>query len=163
LTVPAAPDSVWRALLDPTMLKRTIPGCHSLDLVGTNSYRADVSLGVGIIEGRFAARVALSDLDPPRAATLSGGLEGTLGITVGSARVHLAPQGAGTRIEYDYSAEVSGKAAAVGGRMLDGATKVLINQFFLRLVAEMTGGAAPVGQAKRAWWRRLLNWLGFGL
>ena len=161
LTVPAAPETVWRALLDPTILKRTIPGCHSLDLVGPNSYRADVSLGVGVIKGRFAARVALSDLDPPRAATLFGGLEGTLGITVGSARVRLAPHGGRTQIEYDYSAEVSGKAAAVGGRMLDGATKVLINQFFQRLVAEMTGGAAPVGQAKRSWWRRLLNWLGF--
>jgi 2-furoyl-CoA dehydrogenase large subunit len=157
LTVPAAPEFVWRALLDPTMLKRTIPGCHGLDLVGADSYRADVSLGVGIIKGRFAARVALSDLDPPRAATLSGGLEGTLGITVGSARVRLAPQGSATRIEYDYSAEISGKAAAVGGRMLDGATKVLINQFFQRLVAEMTGGAAPGDQAKRSWWRRLLN------
>lgn len=162
LTVPAAPESVWRSLLDPTMLKRTIPGCHSLDLVGTNSYRADVSLGVGVIKGRFTAQVALSDLDPPRAATLSGGLEGPLGITVGSARVRLAPQDAGTRIEYDYSAEVSGKAAAVGGRMLDGATKALINQFFQRLVAEMTGSAGPVGQAKRPWWRWLLTWLGFG-
>ena len=162
LTVPVAPEVVWRALLDPAILKRTIPGCHSLDLVGPNSYRADVSLGVGIIKGRFAARVALSDLDPPRAATLSGGLEGALGITVGSARVRLAPQGAGTLIDYEYSAEISGKAAAVGGRMLDGATKVLINQFFQRLVAEMTGGAAPAGQAKPSWWRRLLNALGFG-
>ena len=69
---------------------------------------------------------------------------------------------AGTLIEYEYSAEISGKAAAVGGRMLDGATKVLINQFFQRLVAEMTGGAAPEGPAKQSWWRRLLNALGFG-
>jgi 2-furoyl-CoA dehydrogenase large subunit len=160
LTVPAAPDAVWRALLDPAILRRTIPGCRSLDLVGTNSYRADVSLGVGVIKGRFTARVALSDLDPPRAATLSGGLDGPLGITVGSARVRLAAQGTGTRIEYDYNAEVSGKAAAVGGRMLDGATKVLINQFFQRLVAEMTGGAAPTGEAAPSWWQRLLNWLG---
>jgi 2-furoyl-CoA dehydrogenase large subunit len=162
LTVPIAPELVWQALLDPTILKRTIPGCHSLDLVGANSYRADVSLGVGIIKGRFAARVDLADLDPPRAATLSGGLEGALGITVGSARVRLAPQGTGTRIDYDYSVEISGKAAAVGGRMLDGATKILINQFFQRLVAEMTGGAAPAGQAKPSWLRRLLTWLGFG-
>ena len=138
---------MWRALLDPNDIGAHHSGCHSLDLVGPNNYRADVSLGVGIIKGRFAARVALSDLDPPRAATLSGGLEGALGITVGSARVRLAPQGAGTQIEYDYGAEISGKAAAVGGRMLDGATKVLINQFFQRLVAEMTGGAAPGGQA----------------
>jgi 2-furoyl-CoA dehydrogenase large subunit len=153
---------VWRALLDPKVLARTIPGCHSLDLVSANSYRADVSIGVGIVKGRFAARVALSELDPPRAAPLSGGLEGTLGITVGSARVRLTQQGAGTRIEYDYSAEISGKVAAVGGRMLDGATKVLIGQFFQRLVAEMTGGAPQVDKAKRSWWRRLLNSLGIG-
>jgi len=156
VTVAAAPELVWRALLDPAVLARTIPGCHSIDQVGANSYRADVSLGVGIIKGRFAVRVALSDLDPPRAATLSGGLEGPLGISVGSARVQLIPEGAGTRIEYAYSVEISGKAAAVGGRMLEGATKVLIAQFLQRLVAEMTGGA------ERPWWRRLLDWLGFG-
>jgi 2-furoyl-CoA dehydrogenase large subunit len=162
LVVPAAPELVWRALLDPQVLARTIPGCHSLDLVGLDSYRADLSIGVGIIKGRFAARVALHDLDPPRAATLSGGLDGALGITVGSARVRLTQEGAGTRIDYDYSVEISGKVAAVGGRMLDGATKVLIGQFFQRLIAEMTGSAAQTGKAKRSWWRRLLNWLGIG-
>ncbi len=162
LVLPAAPEVVWAAMLDPKMLARTIPGCHSLEQAGLNSYRADLSLGVGIIKGRFAARVALSDLEPPSAATLSGGLEGPLGITVGSARVRLTPQDGSTRLEYDYSAEISGKAAAVGGRMLDGATKVLIGQFFQRLTAAMTGGMAAAVQAKRSWWRRLLNLLGFG-
>jgi 2-furoyl-CoA dehydrogenase large subunit len=161
LTVPAAPDLVWQALLDPIMLARTIPGCHRLDQAGPNNYRADVSLGVGIIKGHFAARVALSDLDPPRGVTLSGGLEGALGVTVGTGRVRLTPQDAGTRIDYDYAAEISGKAAAIGGRMLDGATRVLINQFFQRLVAEMTRGAAPLDQAAPSWWRRILNALGF--
>lgn len=161
LTVPVEPGVVWQALLDPTILARTIPGCHKLDLVSPNNYRADLSLGVGIIKGRFAAQVALSDLDAPRATTLSGGLEGPLGITVGKARVRLAQQGAGTQIEYDYSAEISGKAAAVGGRMLEGATKVLINQFFQRLVAEMKGGAASGDESSLPWWRRILK--AFGL
>lgn len=160
LTVPAAPELVWRALLDPKMLARTIPGCHSLDQVGPNDYRADVSLGVGVIKGRFAARVALSDLDPPRSAKLSGGLEGPLGATAGSAVVRLAAEGGGCRIDYAYEAEISGKAAAVGSRMLEGATKVLINQFFQRLVVEMTGGAAPGGRAAEPWWRRLLKAIG---
>jgi 2-furoyl-CoA dehydrogenase large subunit len=161
LTVPAAPDRVWQALLDPVILARTIPGCHKLDQVTPNNYRADVSLGVGIIKGRFAARVALSDLDPPRGATLSGGLEGALGVTAGTGRVRLTPQDGGTRIDYDYAVEISGKVAAVGGRMLDGATRILINQFFQRLVAEMSNAGAPGVQAAPSWWRRLRKALGF--
>lgn len=161
VTVPAEPAAVWRALLDPTVLARTIPGCHELNQVGANNYRADISLGVGVIKGRFAAQVALSDLDPPRAATLSGSLEGPLGISVGRARVRLGAQEGATRIEYDYSAEISGKAAAVGGRMLEGATKVLINQFFQRLTAEMTGGGTAAAAPGPSWWRRLLRALGF--
>ena len=149
-------ERVWRALLDPAVLARTIPGCHHLDEVGPNDYRAEVSLGVGVIKGRFAARVALSNLDPPRSALLSGSLSGPLGVSVGSGRVRLSPAGAGTKIDYDYTVEISGTVAAVGGRMLDGASKVLIKQFFQRLVAEMQGGPAPL-----PWWRRLLRALGF--
>jgi 2-furoyl-CoA dehydrogenase large subunit len=159
-TVPASPEVIWRALLDPTVLARVIPGCHTLDQTGPNEYRADVSLGVGIVKGRFTARVALTDLDPPRAATLSGGLDGSLGSTIGHGRVRLTPQGAATQIDYDYVVEISGKAAAVGGRMLDGATKVLISQFFQRFFAEIAPEAAPRPGKLRAWWQRLLKLLG---
>jgi 2-furoyl-CoA dehydrogenase large subunit len=158
LTVPAEPKRVWQGLLDPKVLARTIPGCHSLDQVGTNSYRADVSLGVGIVRGRFVARVGLSELAAPSSATLSGGLEGPLGASTGTGHVRLAPHGAGTKIDYDYRVEISGKAAAVGGRMLEGATRILINQFFQRLTSEMSGGSAD-GPAS-SWWRRLLKMLG---
>jgi 2-furoyl-CoA dehydrogenase large subunit len=104
------------------------------------------------------ARVALSDLAPPSSATLSGGLEGPLGASAGTGHVRLAPHGAGTRIDYDYRVEISGKAAAVGGRMLEGATRILINQFFQRLTSEMSRGSAA-GPAP-SWWRRLLRMLG---
>ncbi|MCC6887653.1 MAG: molybdopterin-dependent oxidoreductase [Hyphomicrobiales bacterium] len=157
LVVPAAQEAVWNALLDPKVLARTIPGCHSLDQVAPNDYRAEVSLGVGVIKGRFTARVKLSELDPPNAATLSGGLEGPLGISAGGGRVRFSPEGHGTRIDYDYAVEISGKVAAVGARMLDGATKVLIGQFFHRLTAELGAGESP----KSSWWRRILKALGF--
>jgi 2-furoyl-CoA dehydrogenase large subunit len=157
LVVPVAQEVVWDALLDSKVLARTIPGCHSLDQVAPNDYRAEVSLGVGVIKGSFTAQVKLSDLDPPKAATLSGGLEGPLGVSTGGGRVRFSPDGQGTRIDYDYAVEISGKVAAVGGRMLDGATKVLIGQFFHRLTAELGAGGAP----KLGWWRRLLKALGF--
>ena len=159
LMVAVVAERVWRSLLDPAVLARTIPGCHQLDEVGPNDYRAEVSLGVGVIKGRFTACVTLSDLDPPHSAVLSGSLSGPLGVSVGSGRVRLSPAGEGTKIDYDYTVEISGTVAAVGGRMLDGATKVLIRQFFQRLVAEMQGG--PGAGSSLPWWRRLLRALGF--
>ena len=102
--------------------------------------------------------MALADLEPPRKATLSGSLVGTLGASSGSGHVRLAPDSGGTRIDYDYRVEISGKAAAVGGRMLDGATRIVIGQFFQRLTAEM---AAARGVPLPSWWRRLLHAFGF--
>jgi 2-furoyl-CoA dehydrogenase large subunit len=157
-TVAVPAERAWRALLDPVVLARTIPGCHQLDAVGSNDYRAEVTLGVGVIKGRFTARVTLSNLDPPRSALLSGSLSGPLGVSVGSGRVRLSQVGDETKIDYDYAIEVSGAIAAVGGRMLDGATKILIKQFFQRLVVEIQGG--PGAGAALPWWRRLLRALG---
>ena len=158
--VPAPPQNVWDTLLDPVKLASVIPGCHKLDLVGPNQYRAEVSLGVGPVRGRFVAEVGLSDMDPPRAATLSGGLSGPLGNSRGSGRVRLVPEGTGTRVSYDYSIEIGGKVAAVGGRMLEGAARVVVGQFFQRLVSRVEGRApSPAG---KSWWRRLLAALGLG-
>jgi 2-furoyl-CoA dehydrogenase large subunit len=151
---------VWETLLDPKALAAVIPGCHVLDLVGENSYRAEVSLGVGPVRGRFVAHVALSDLDPPNAATLAGGLTGPLGSSRGSGQVRLTPEGEGTRVNYRYSVEIGGKVAAIGGRMLEGAAKVVVGQFFERLTRQVGGAAAPA--AAGSWWRRLLRALGIG-
>jgi 2-furoyl-CoA dehydrogenase large subunit len=159
--VPASPQKVWDTLLDPARLAAVIPGCHKLDLVGPNQYRAEVSLGVGPVRGRFIAEVGLSDMDPPNAATLSGGLTGPLGSSRGSGRVRLAAEGAGTRVSYDYSIEISGKVAAIGGRMLEGAARVVVGQFFQRLVSQVDG-REPTPAAGVSWWRRLLAALGLG-
>ena len=156
-TLPAPPEEVWHALLDPDRLAAVIPGCHALDEVGENSYRADVSLGVGPVRGRFRAGVALTELDPPRSAKLSGDLAGPLGSSRGSGNVRLEATDGGTRITYDYEVEISGTVAAIGGRMMDGAARILVGQFFERLASQL--GGADAGET---WWRRLLRMVGIG-
>jgi 2-furoyl-CoA dehydrogenase large subunit len=159
---PASPQTVWETLLDPAKLAAVIPGCHKLDLVGDNLYRAEVSLGVGPVRGRFVAEVGLSDMDPPNATTLSGGLSGPLGTSRGSGRVRLVAEGSGTRVSYEYNIEIGGKVAAVGGRMIEGAARVVVGQFFQRLVSQVDrtpGSGAPAGGS---WWERLMRKLGIG-
>ncbi|MFP6748797.1 MAG: molybdopterin cofactor-binding domain-containing protein [Alphaproteobacteria bacterium] len=158
--IPAPPETVWRTLLDPDALAAVIPGCDRLELTGENEYRATVSLGVGPVRGRFVATVKLSELEPPRAATLSGGLDGPLGSAVGSGRVHLEPAPEGTKVGYTYEVAIGGKVAAVGGRMLEGAARILVKQFFERLAAQIGGAPTAAAAPRWQWWRRLLAWLG---
>ncbi len=161
--VPAPAQTVWDTLLDPKSLAAVIPGCHGLDQVGDNAYRAEVSLGVGPVRGRFRASVTLSDMDEPSAATLSGGVDGPLGSSRGEGRVRLKAENGGTRVTYDYSAEITGKVAAVGGRMLDSAARAVVNQFFERLVrqVERPEPVAPGAPSPSpSLWQRILQWLG---
>lgn len=137
--VPATPQEVWDILLDPKALAKVIPGCRELQVVGENSYRAEVDMGVGPVRGRFEANVALSDLVEPQSATLAGDVTGPLGNGGGSGRVTLEADGEGTLVTYRYEVTVSGKVASVGGRMLDGAARVLIGQFFNALVRQTDG------------------------
>ena len=153
-TVPTSPEDVWRILLDPKALAGVIPGCRELVAVGENAYRAEVDMGVGPVRGRFAANVRLFDLDAPRHASLAGEVLGPLGTGTGEGKVLLEPIEGGTRVTYSYKVRVAGKVAAVGGRMLDGAARALIGQFFTALVRH-TGDASAVGL-----WTRILRTLG---
>jgi 2-furoyl-CoA dehydrogenase large subunit len=135
-----------------------------LDLVGDNAYAAEVTLGVGPVSGTFKARVRLSDMKAPNSVTLSGDLNGPLGSSRGSGHVTLTAAGAGTEVRYDYSVEIGGKVAAIGGRMLDGAASLVIGQFFKRLTANFEdpgGGAAATGETPSLW-QRLLRLFGAG-
>lgn len=147
----APPEAVYRVLLDPAQLAKVLPGCHALEQTGENRYRADVTLGVGLIKARYVAQVELSELDSPRSLRLAGRGAGTLGTAEGSGRVTLERNEGGTRLSYDYRVVVGGKIAAVGARMLEGAAKIVLAQLFQQL------GRQACGQAPPSFWKRLLK------
>jgi 2-furoyl-CoA dehydrogenase large subunit len=146
---------VFRTLLDPQALARIIPGCHALEAVGPNRFRADVTVGVGLVKARYAAQIELSDLDPPRSLRLAASGSSSLGTANGSGLVRLEPSDPGTRLHYQYSAQVGGKVAAVGSRLLEGAARVVLDQLFVALGRQASGV-----ELKAPWWRRLLVRLG---
>jgi 2-furoyl-CoA dehydrogenase large subunit len=142
-SVAAPAERVWAMLLDPETLRAVIPGCHSVQKISDTHFRADVTIGIGPVKGRYRADVKLSELDPPHAVTLGGSAEGALGFGSGEGRITLTPmQGGGTAIRYVYEAAIGGKVASIGGRLLDGAARVIIGQFFASL-ARNSGGGAP--------------------
>jgi 2-furoyl-CoA dehydrogenase large subunit len=144
-SVKAAPEQVWTLLLDVRTLQSVIPGCQRVDKVSDTHFRADVTLGIGPVIGRYRADVQLFDLDPPHAVTLRGQAEGALGFGDAEGRITLAPDGkGGTKLRYSYDAAIGGKVASIGGRLLDGATRLIIGQFFAAL-ARQAGGGAPAG------------------
>lgn len=132
--VGATPQEIWDLLMDAEQLAAIIPGAHGVKRLSPTRFLADVTLGVGPVKGRYRVDVALSDLDEPRSAVLTGKASGALGTGAGSGIVTLRPdETGGTIIGYAYEASVGGKVAAVGGRLLDGAAKIVIGQFFAGL------------------------------
>jgi len=156
--LPASPEAIFAVLLDPVALAKVIPGCHALEEKGENTYRADVTVGVGMIKARFEAEIVLSDLDPPHRLRLAGAGMSSLGSARGNGLVELTPIDKGTRLTYDYEAQVSGKVAAVGGRMLEGAAKVVLRQLFESLGRQAAG--KPVKSIGGSWLGRILGRFG---
>lgn len=154
IEIAAPPERVFAVLLDPAALARVIPGCHSLESAGTNAYRADVTVGVGLVKARYEARITLSEIRAPHSLRLAGEGSSSLGTGAGSGTVRLEATSAGARLHYDYSAQVGGKVAAVGSRMLEGAARIVLAQLFESLGRQATGAAAE------PWWRRLLRCMG---
>jgi 2-furoyl-CoA dehydrogenase large subunit len=158
--LPATPEQVYAVLLDPAALVKVIPGCHALDKVGENHYRADVTIGIGLVKARYAAEIRLSDLDPPHGLSLGGKGASSLGSAEGAGSIRLEPSNGGTLLSYDYSAAVSGKVAAVGGRMLEGAAKIVLRQLFEQLGRQAGGGGGAAAAPRGSWLQRLLRRLG---
>ena len=156
--VVAAPAAtIWAMLLDPNVLLAVVPGAHGIEKLSDTQFRAEVTLGIGPVKGRYRAEVNLSDLVPPRSLTLTGGADGALGFGRGTGYVTLREEAPDrTVIAYRYEAAIGGKVASIGGRLLDGAARVIIGQFFQALAAQ-AGGAARRGGGFWAWLHRLFG------
>ncbi len=150
--IPASRETVWRALNDPSVLKVAIPGCQDLEKLGDDAFRATAAVKVGPITARFTGKVSLLDLDPPNGYRIEGeGQGGAAGFAKGGATVRLEEANGGTRLVYDVSAQVGGKLAQLGGRMVDVTAKQMSDAFFNRFATEISApqskpsGAAPEG------------------
>ncbi len=148
----AAPRSVvWEGLNDPEVLRRSIPGCDTLEKTSPTEMTATVTAKVGPVKASFGGQVTLSNLNPPESYTISGeGKGGAAGFAKGGADVKLVEDGDGTVLHYAVKANIGGKLAQLGARLIDGTAKKMADDFFTRFAAEMeqrAGGAAAPAPA----------------
>jgi len=140
----AAPRSVvWEGLNDPEVLRRSIPGCDTLEKTSPTEMTATVTAKVGPVKASFGGQVTLSNLNPPESYTISGeGKGGAAGFAKGGADVKLVEDGDGTLLQYAVKANIGGKLAQLGARLIDGTAKKMADDFFTRFAAEMEQRAA---------------------
>jgi uncharacterized protein len=138
--LPASREAVWAKLNDPEVLKACIPGCEEFETTDESGFRAVAKMKVGPVSARFKGKVTLSDLDPPNAYKISGeGEGGVAGFAKGGASVKLADKDGGTLLSYDVEAQIGGKLAQLGQRLINGAAKKLADEFFANFARVVQG------------------------
>ena len=147
----AEPEKVWSVITDPAVLARTIPGCESLEQVGDDEYRMNVSVGVGAIRGTYAGEVKLTDQERPKSYVMHASGSGAPGNARATVTINLEPAGDNqTTLTYSADAVVGGPVAGVGQRMMTGVAKRMAGQFFSAIDAELTGAVVPIEAAPSA-------------
>jgi uncharacterized protein len=162
--IAASRRAVWAALNDVGVLKQCIPGCESLEKESDTDMVARAKLQIGPVKATFNGKVKLSDLDPPNGYRISGeGNGGVAGFAKGGAVVRLADDGGGTLMTYEVKADVGGKLAQLGGRLIDSTAKKLADEFFEKFttIVGPSAAGAPASTAptkrKQGWFRRVLR------
>src|ERR1700728_3631103 len=147
-SVPASKDKLWAALNNPDILRRCIPGCQSLEMTSPTEMTATVVVKLGPVKATFAGKVSLSDLDPPNAYRISGeGSGGVAGFAKGGASVKLdSPSEDVTNLAYQVDAQIGGKLAQLGGRLIDSTAKKLAGEFFQNFAAALAPSQASVAE-----------------
>jgi len=149
--IAASRERVWSALNDPEILKASIPGCETLTRESDNDLKATVSMKIGPIAAKFAGKVQLLDLDPPNSYRIEGeGQGGVAGFAKGGASVVLTEDGADTVLAYNVKAQVGGKIAQLGARLIDATAKQMADAFFDRFAAAVVTPAPVEGEPPAA-------------
>jgi len=163
--IPATLDATWAALNDPAILKDCINGYESLERTGDNAFQALVAVKVGPVSARFKGNLTMTNVNAPTSYTMVfDGQGGVAGFGKGSADVSLAPEGAQTKLSYAAKAQVGGKLAQIGSRLIDSAAAKIAEDFFKAFEAKLQAAApaaeaAPVpvapaapGTSRAVWW-----------
>ena len=133
--LPATREAVWAKLNDPEVLKVCIPGCEQLDVLPDNEFQATATVKIGPVKARWKGKVRLSDFDPPNSYRISGeGEGGVAGFAKGAALVSLAEKDGGTLLSYNVEAQIGGKLAQLGQRLINSAAKKTADDFFANFV-----------------------------
>ncbi|MCB2013161.1 MAG: carbon monoxide dehydrogenase subunit G, partial [Geminicoccaceae bacterium] len=138
--IPARREKVWAALNDPDILRQAIPGCEELIKHSDTELEAKVTAKVGPVKAKFGGNVRLENINAPESYTIAGeGKGGAAGFARGGADVSLAEDGDGTILRYAANAEVGGKLAQIGSRLIQGTSKKMADQFFGKFSEIVTG------------------------
>ncbi len=142
-TLPVSQQRAWDALNDTEILRACIPGCESIDPDGENAYAVVLSASVGPVKARFKGRMLLTDIEAPNSYTIVfEGQGGAAGFGKGNTHVTLEPEGdTATKLSYTATAQVGGKLAQIGSRLVDGAARKIAGEFFKRFGAQVGGDA----------------------
>lgn len=157
--IPAPRQIVWEALNNPEVLKASIPGCESLEQLADDQMKATAAVKVGPISARFTGKVQLSDINPPNSYRISGeGQGGVAGFAKGGANVALADDGGDTLLTYQVNAQVGGKLAQLGGRLIDASAKQMADAFFERFSNQVQARAPATNEPVSPGTAQPLSW-----
>jgi carbon monoxide dehydrogenase subunit G len=136
-------DRVWQCLNDPAFLKECLPGCESMEATGPDQYRVTLTVGIAAVKGKYAGSVTLSEKEPPQRFKMQVEGKGTGGFVQGTGLLELSEDPQGTRVAYQGDVQVGGPIASVGQRLLDGAAKMMVGQFFNAVNTQLAALSSP--------------------
>jgi carbon monoxide dehydrogenase subunit G len=139
----APQERVWELLNDPAFLKVCLPGCESMEATGPDQYQATLTVGIAAVKGKYTGSVVLSEKEPPQRFAMRVEGKGTGGFMQGTGLLELGDDPQGTKVTYQGDVQVGGPIASVGQRLLDGAAKMIVGQFFTAVNKQLAALSSP--------------------
>ena len=136
-------ERMWQFLNDPAFLKLCLPGCESLEALGPDQYQATLTVGIAAVKGKYTGTVTLSEKEPPQRFTMQVQGKGPGGFMQGTGVLELAEDPQGTQVTYQGDVQVGGPIASVGQRLLEGAAKMMVGQFFTAVNKQLAAQPSP--------------------